>query len=568
MRNWGALLVTIVGAVVLAIMATTPPRPRGADAPLSDFSAIRAMTDIRAIGHAPHPVGSPEHERVRGYLASRLASLGFAVSTMRSPISAKGARNYDKQRGSHGTPPPIIDIVATRPGRDRSLPAVMLMAHYDSVFGSPAAADDSAGVASVLETARAVQASGRPRRDLMVVITDGEEMGLDGSRAFFAHDPRARRAGVIINLETRGGGGRASMFETGDGNGAMMRLFARAVRHPDATSLSVFIYKHLPNDTDLTIAKAHGFAGFNFAFIGRPSEYHSPSAVPDALDQGALQDMGAQVLDLTRALLGVSTLPGRAPDLVFFDAFGLTLIHYPAPIGWLLLVAAAGLYIAGAWRRSSWRDFARGAGASMAVSVSAAALLYGGNLLSGADGKVNYYDRLAAIPRLEVQTLLVCLGALGLVWAWLGTRGERGAGFATGSALPLLILGVIAQAAAPTAAYPIVVSLLLGGAGLAALSWLGEWAGKAAVVIAATLVTGYITALGFLLIEAVGPVTPMVAAVPLTIATIVIAPIAPATERRPVVAAAGVLLAAAVAIALWVRLDPVAGTVAVYSTFK
>ncbi|MGL1409738.1 hypothetical protein ACSTIY_00295, partial [Vibrio parahaemolyticus] len=88
-----------------------------------------------------------------------------------------------------------------------------------------------------------------------------------------------------------------------------------------------FLYKVLPNDTDLTEALAMpprpDFAAYNFAFIGRPRLYHSPKATPDALDQGALQDMGAQTLDLARALLNVRELPPRAPDVVFFDLFGL-----------------------------------------------------------------------------------------------------------------------------------------------------------------------------------------------------------------------------------------------------
>ena len=54
--------------------------------------------------------------------------------------------------------------------------------------------------------------------------------------------------------------------------------------------------------------------GFNFAFIGRPGLYHSPLATPDALDQGALQDMGRQLLDLTRGLLAAPALPGKAAD--------------------------------------------------------------------------------------------------------------------------------------------------------------------------------------------------------------------------------------------------------------
>ena len=564
MRHWGTLLIALIGAGILAVIGTTPPHAAPASAPASAFSAMRAMTDVRAIGYAPHPAGSPEHERVRRYLVERLGQLGFTVSNARSTISAKGAKAFRKQNGAAAPLPPIVDIVALRRGRNPALPAVMLMAHYDSVAGSPAAADDGAGVAAVLETARALAASAPAERNLIVLLTDGEELQLDGARAFFASNPLSRHVGVVVNLETRGGGGRASMFETGADNGAMMRLFGDAVRRPVATSLSVFIYHHLPNNTDLTVAKVHGLAGFNFAFIGRPAQYHSPIAVPSALDQGALQDMGRQVLDLARALLNAPTLPGPAPDRVFFDAFGLMLIAYPAWVGWVLLVGAIGFYAAGGWRRARLTTTAWGAAVTLALLVGGAALLYGGNLLSGADRPVNYYDRLAAIPRLEWQMLLICLGTSALVWALLIGDRDR-IGIAVGAAAPLLVLGTIAQAIAPTAAYPIVVPLLLGGAGLAAMRWRG---GITVAAAAAILGVGYMLAMGFLLVEAVGPFIPMIAALPLAIAGVLAAPLMPVTGRRPMLIAAAALLAVAIGIALWVRLDPVAASVATYSSFK
>lgn len=567
MRHWGALLAALVGAAILAIIGTTPPRPASASAPATAFSAARAMSDIRAIGHAPHPAGSAEHERVRHYLVRRLTRLGFAVTTTRSAVSAKGAKAFHKQNGASVPLPPIVDIVALRPGRNSALPAVMLMAHYDSVAGSPAAADDSAGVASALETARAIAASGQGDRDLIVLITDGEELELDGARAFFTSNPLSRHVGVIVNMETRGGGGRASMFETGENNGAMMRLFERNVDRPVATSLSVFVYKHLPNDTDLTVAKAHGFFGFNFAFIGRPSQYHSPSAVPAALDRGALQDMGRQVLDLTRGLLKVPNLPGYASDLVFFDAFGLVLVAYPVWVGWVLIGAATGLYALAGWRHATLGAAARGAVMTLALIIGGAALLYGANLVSGADGPVNYYDRLAAIPRLEWQILLICLGVFVVAWALLIADHDR-IGTSVGAAVPLLILGAVAQAMAPTAAYPIVVPLLLGGAGLAATRWANETMGRALAVAAAMLGIGYMLAMGFLLVEAVGPFIPMIAALPLAVAAVLAVPLMPTVERRRVVVVGAAMLVLAIGIALWIRLDPVAASVATYSSFS
>ena len=562
MRNWWALLAAMAGAIVLAIVATTPPGPVGADAPATAFSATRAMIDDRVIGRAPHPTGSAEDAQVRAYIVGRLRGMGLEVATVQGTMEPIAKKRLDDWRGSPAAAPPLANILAILPGADRSQPAVLLMAHHDSVWGSPGAADDGAGVSSVLETVRAIKAGGQPKRDLMVLLTDGEELGLEGAKSFFATDPHRGHVGVIVNAETRGGGGRASMFETGDRNGAMMQLFAASVHRPVSTSLSTFIYKKLPNSTDYTVAKVLGIPGFNFAFIGRPSQYHSPTATPEALDQGALQDMGRQVLDLTRALLDAPALPGKMPDRVFFDAFGLFFVSYAVWAGWLILAIGAIGYGVASWRRATIGEVLKGAGAQIALFMLAALLLYAVNWLSGGYGHVNYYDRLAAIPRLEVQALAVCLSALLLVRSW-ALRPIIGA--MTGAALPLFALGIFAQIAAPTAAYPIAVPLMLGGLA-AMIAAKAPRFGPIANITAAMLVVGYMLGFGFFLLEAVGPGMPMIAALPLVISALVLMPLAGPVEQSSARIAALVLLAVALGIALWVRLDALAPSVAVYST--
>ena len=562
MQRWWVLLAALAGAIALAIIATTPPGPIGADSRADAFSAARAMMDDRVIGRAPHPTGSAEDARVRAYLVGRLRAVGLEVTLVPGTMSPEAAKRLDAWHGSAAAAPPLTDILAILPGKDRSQPAVLLMAHHDSVWGSPGAADDSAGVVSILETVRAIRAGSQPRRDLMVLFTDGEELGLEGAKAFFAGDPHRAHVGVIINTETRGGGGRTSMFETGARDGAMMRLFAESVHRPVGTSLSTFIYKKLPNSTDYTVAKALGVPGFNFAFIGRASQYHSPTATPDALDQGALQDMGRQVLDLTRALIDAPALPGSAPDRVFFDAFGLFFVDYPGWVGWFILAIGVAGYAAAAWRRSTLGEIFKGAGGALALLFVAGLALYLVNLVSEVSGESNYYDRLAAIPRLEWQALSICLAAFVALRRWLPAR----VGTVAGAAVPLLLLGVVTQAAAPVAAYPFLVPLMLGGLALAIKKFAGTATGLVAIVVAAMLGVGYMLGFGFFLVQAIGPGMPMVAAIPLAISTVLLLPIMPSIAGRHAMSTAGLLLLLAIGIALWVRLDALAPSVPVYST--
>jgi len=560
------MLIAALIAVVLAVIGTTPPRPVDAGAPATVFSAERAMSDVRMIARAPHPTGSAEHARVLRTLDTRLRGLGLTVATTIGPMSAKGAATL-KRQGGNGATPPIVNVIGTLPGRDRALPALLLMAHYDTVVGSPGAADDTAGVAAILEIVRALGAGEQPLRDVVVLFTDGEELGLEGATAFFGRDPLAPRIGIVINLETRGGGGRASMFETGTENGAAMRVFAGAVRRPVATSLSVFVYRLLPNTTDLTRALKAGKQGFNFAFIGRPGLYHSPLATPDALDQGALQDMGRQVLDLSRALSNAPRLPGTAPDLVFFDMFGLAFVHYPPALGWVPLVAAVALFAAATWGLGGLRAALRGALASVALVIFAGALLVVGNLVSGVDGPVNYYDRLAAIPLLQVQALMLSLGALaGIAALPVGHRSGVPSLWLGAAALPLLG-AALAQTMAPTTAFPFAIAMLAAGTAAAARSRLSGLASTSIAVAAAGIGVGYLLAMSYLLLQGVGGDTQIVAALPLVLAAPILLPLAPPFSKRRMLTVTGLFVAAGLAIAAWVRLDATAPTVPIYSSF-
>jgi hypothetical protein len=562
--RWLALAGAVLIGTLLAIIGSTPPAPEGADVPDTAFSAMRAFADVEAIAAAPRPTGTEENARVRAYLEGRLRTLGAAVQTQEGELSDRARGRLEGWSGRDESATRLVNVIGVIEGRSAERPALLLMAHHDSVWGSPGAPDDAAGVASILEIVRALQAGGPPERSVIVLLTDAEELGLQGARAFFAEHPLAGRVGAIINFEARGGGGRASMFETAPMNGEAMRLFARAVDRPSASSLGVFVYSVLPNDTDLSAAMPLGVPSYNFAFIGRAGLYHSPLATPDRLDKGALQDMGAQGLALSRALTGVPSLPEPAPDLVFFDAFGLALVSYPAWFGWVVLLGASALFTVAAWPERDAGALARGAGTTLLALILAAALLLGLNLLSGAGEGANYYDRLAAIPRLEAMALLACLGAgLAVVGAFVGGR-VPGASFYAGTALPLLLLALALQVLAPPAAYVVAVPLLLAGMGALAARRLGA-AGLVAAAACAALVTGLMLQNGHQLMLGVGPSLPSVAALPLALVLAAVLPILPPLRRGRVWAAAAVCLMVAGAVALQVRLDPVADSVAVYA---
>ncbi|MEZ0244320.1 MAG: peptidase M20, partial [Sphingomonas sp.] len=291
-----------------------------------------------------------------------------------------------------------------------------------------------------------------------------------------------------------------------------------------------------------------------------------PLATPDALDQGSLQDIGRQTLDLSRALLAAPTLPGKAPDLVFYDLFGLVFLAYAGWVGWLILAAAAGAYAYAGWGVTSLRHMGRGLGVALATLVVGGILLTLGNLASGADGPVNYYDRLAAIPRLEIQAVLLCLAASTLVAGSLLNRRPIPE-LLPAIAAPFLLLAIIAQALAPTAAFPLQIPLLLGGIGAAVMRWRPGPAGNWTMTAMAALGTGYVLTLGHALFQAMGPDMPFLMVLPLALSALLLLPLFLRIERPRAMKEAAVLTVLALGVALWVRFDAVAASAAVYSQF-
>jgi hypothetical protein len=295
--RWTTPLVLLLLGLATAFLAMRPPAPTPADAAPSLFSAGRAMADVRTIAQRPHPIGSADSLRVQGYLLNRMAQLGL------QPQARPFASDHGEGR----------NLLGVLPGRDRQAPAILLMAHSDSVPTGPGAADDGAGVAAVLETVRALATAPR-QRDVMVLLTDGEEPGTFGAKAFFTGDPARGHVGVVINLEARGNRGRAVMFETNRNAAPLIHVLIDADALAAASSLMPDLYRRLPNDTDLTEALDHGYAGLNFAFFAGLDAYHRPTDTPAALDLGSLQHLGEQVLRASSTLAAAPALPGRAPD--------------------------------------------------------------------------------------------------------------------------------------------------------------------------------------------------------------------------------------------------------------
>lgn len=298
------------------------------------------MRDVREIAKKPHPLGSAENVRVREYLVARLRELGANPEVQTSTVARHSPFGPD-------TWAVVNNIVAKVPGTQPS-GAVMIVAHYDSVPSGPGAGDDAASVAAILEAVHALKAGPPLRNDLIVLFTDGEELGLLGAQGFVETYPALHDIKVVLNFDMRGDYGPSTMFQTSAHNSWLIDQLAVAAPFPYATSAAEAIYKRMPNDTDLTVFLDAGMAGMNFAAGGGITRYHTALDNAGLLSKRTLQHQGSYALPMVRQFGWIDLTAPQTSDAVFFVVGG-RLIHYSARLAIPLAIVVTILVLGVLW---------------------------------------------------------------------------------------------------------------------------------------------------------------------------------------------------------------------------
>ncbi|GAB2611232.1 aminopeptidase [Paractinoplanes abujensis] len=471
-------VVVLILAGVAGLETIRPPAARPASAPESEFSAGRAFQQVQAIARRPHPVGSPANDEVREHLLTTLRGLGLTPE-VQDTVSIEGA-GLSAGAGGAGLAR-VRNVIAQIPGTS-STGRVFLVAHYDSVQVGPGGNDDAAGTSTILETARALLAGPRPRNDVVLVLTDGEEACLCGAKAFVDQHPLARDGGVVLNIEARGSSGPAIMFETSAGNSGLIGAYAHAAK-PVGTSFAVEIYRLLPNDTDFTPFRESGFAGMNAAYIDGAAVYHAPTDVPAAMNRDSLQHHGANTLAVTRELAGRDLAPlvgSDGGDATYFPVPGL-LVRYPGalvrPLAILALVAVAALaWLARRRRLTGGRRLLK-AGALTLVPIVVAPLLAQGLWFLLTEIRPPYAQLPIDPYRPGLYRVAVILLSAAVVLGWFALLRRRlgPAALAIAGLGWLAVLGIVLAAFVPGGSYLAAVPALAGAlTGLFAVSTRGR----------------------------------------------------------------------------------------------
>lgn len=319
----------LITSIYLSFSSLMPKIVSEPSTPLLQFSSERALAHLKEITKKPHFVGTSEHKKVQNFIVAELEKLGLTTE-----IQEQVALNKKWRAGTTAQ-----NIIAKIKGTESSK-ALLLLTHYDSaVHSSLGASDAGSGVVTLLEGLRAFLSNNRqPRNDIIILISDAEELGLLGANAFVNHHPWAKEVGLVLNFEARGSGGPSYMLmETNGGNKKLIEQFSKAnPKYPVASSLMYSIYKMLPNDTDLTVFREDGnIQGYNFAFIDDHFDYHTEQDSYERFDRNTLEHQASYLMPLLNyfADADLNNLNSN-DDNVYFNIPFIGMVYYS--FSWVL----------------------------------------------------------------------------------------------------------------------------------------------------------------------------------------------------------------------------------------
>jgi hypothetical protein len=319
LRSWVVVAVVMIG-----------PRPAQAESPRSEPGLGRLRADVTTLA-------SPEFEGRRGeggrktveFLVGRFRELGLA------PLFEGGFTQ---------------DIPAPEPGQifGRNVGArlvgcdpalrdewVIVSAHFDHLGVRdgvlyPGADDDASGVAMVLEVARSLaQAADKPRRSVMFLGFDLEEVGLWGSRYFVEHSPvPLDRVALFVTADmigrSLGGVCDPFVFVIGSEHAPGLRPWIDRASAGKPLSIGLFGTDVVGTRSDYGPFRSRKVP-YLFFSTGENPCYHKPTDTADTLDYAKLEAITQLILGVLREACSADSVPGWSdtPSYPFCEAIAV-----------------------------------------------------------------------------------------------------------------------------------------------------------------------------------------------------------------------------------------------------
>lgn len=222
--------------------------------------------------------------------------------------------------------------------------SLLISSHVDSGVGSPGGSDNVAAVAIALESLRSLarMASDMDRlsRPIVFFFNGGEEAMSMGADGFMRTHRWAQEVSVNINLDSSGSDDSYMLVQVGHSGSWLEHAYARAVKRPSGSVAASEMYESnlVPGETDYRVFREAGIVGFNFISTRYGQTYHSRYDDAQHVTMKALLFGGrVLVIPLALELAGSSDAIGKHlsekdRDVVaraaYFDVLGLFTVVY------------------------------------------------------------------------------------------------------------------------------------------------------------------------------------------------------------------------------------------------
>lgn len=189
---------------------------------------------------------------------------------------------------------PVSNVIGTIAGTELPDEYVMLSAHFDSWEGGSGATDNATGSLLMLETMRILSAVyPNPKRTILIGLWNGEEQGLNGSRAFSEDHPE-----VVEGLQV--------LFNQDNGTGRVVNISAQGFTEVGSslarwlTRVPVEVSGHvslrLPGNpggggSDYASFVCHGAPGINLSALSWDYGSHTWHTHRDTFDKLVFDDL-------------------------------------------------------------------------------------------------------------------------------------------------------------------------------------------------------------------------------------------------------------------------------------
>jgi Zn-dependent M28 family amino/carboxypeptidase len=307
----------------MELRRSAAPLPSAASAPTAAVDGPVLLADVHTLASADfggRRTGTEGSRKAQAFLQGRFQELGL------KPFGAAYAQPFGFTHTSikglltPGRPyktayPVAANYIGYFPGSARPERFIVVSAHYDHLGTRdgqlyPGADDNASGVAAMLAVAAWFKTH-PPRHTIVFAAFDGEELGLQGARAFLAAlpFPKAQLA-LNLNLDMVSHNDANEIFAAGTSyTPALTPLLAQAAaRHGVKVRLGHDRSQLVAGSVeDWTASSDHGpfhDAGVPFLYFGVEdhADYHAPSDTFDHINQAFFVSVADLLVDVAATL--------------------------------------------------------------------------------------------------------------------------------------------------------------------------------------------------------------------------------------------------------------------------